>query len=441
MRLRAEQAGANGTGVRRFGRSVAVIGLALTLAVVAAACLPAVRTPKSIGLPTARRTVSSTIVTTTSTTTTSTTTTSTTTTTVPSTTVPATTVPPAAAPSDSPLVDATPSSAIDVCDRLRQAPTGGTVVVPTGTWAIGNCVVDGASRAGVTVRSERAAAPTAGVGATSTLVGSLRCSDCDGWTFDGLAVRGDGSLVDPSHVVSMARGRGWTWVRCDLSNGVDDRGVTHGVRGVLSTWQDARDWRVTECRIHDNGNSRPGVEDNNYDHLIYVNGFASTTSVNGQVGPGNVFERNRHGAPVKVGYGVDSSNLPVGVRGVRVEGNTIRDNTSPDGNCGVLVAGDSPWTVVAGNVIDCTLTPIETTTSAISLRHWPSGSQVRIERNTVIGAKNAGLANACGAVASSGGYDHTVTVRQWLTGWWFTVPADACSWNGLTIAGNTTATG
>ena len=71
---------------------------------------------------------------------------------------------------------------------------------------------------------------------------------------------------------------------------------------------------------------------------------------------------------------------------VRIERNTIRGNTSPDGNCGVLVAGDSPWTVVSGNTIDCTLTPVESTTSAISLRHWPSGTQVRIERNTVIGA-------------------------------------------------------
>jgi hypothetical protein len=334
-----------------------------------------------------------------------------------------------------------PSSVIDLCGELRRAPAGSTVVIPTGTWSIGNCVVDGALRSGVTVRSERAAAPTGGVAATSTLVGSLRCSDCDGWTFDGLAVRGDGSLVDPSHVVSMARGRGWTWVRCDLSNGVDERGVTHGVRGVLSTWQEARDWQVSGCRIHDNGSSRPGVEDNNYDHLIYVNGFASTTSVNGRVGPGNVFEGNRHGAPVKVGYGVDSSNFPVGVRGVRVERNVIRGNTSPDGNCGVLVAGDSPWTVVSDNTIDCTRTPTATTTSAISLRHWPIGSQVRIERNTVVGAGNAGLATACGAVASSGGYDHTVTVRQWFTGWWFTVTADSCSWSGLTIAGNTTASG
>jgi hypothetical protein len=418
-----------------------VTGLALSLAVVAAACLPAPRPPKSIGLPTARRTVSSTIVTTTTSTTTSTTTTTVPSTTVPSTTVPPTTAPPVEVPVDTRPVDPAPSSAIDVCGQLRQAPAGSTVVVPTGTWSIGNCVIDGALRSDVTVRSERAAAPTVGVAATSTLVGSLRCSDCDGWTFDGLAVRGDGSLVDPSHVVSMARGRGWTWVRCDLSNGVDDRGVTHGVRGVLSTWQEARDWQVTECRIHDNGNSRPGVEDNNHDHLIYVNGFASTTSVNGRVGPGNVFEGNRHGAPVKVGYGVDSSNFPVGVRGVRVERNVIRDNTSPDGNCGVLVAGDSPWTVVSDNTIDCTLTPTEATTSAISLRHWPSGSQVRIERNAVVGAKNAGLASACGSFVTSGGYDHTVTVRQWLTGWWFTVAADSCSWNGLTLAGNTSAAG
>jgi len=274
---------------------------------------------------------------------------------------------------------------------------------------------------------------------SSTLVGSLRCTDCDGWTFDGLAVRGDGTLLDPTHVVSMARGRGWRWMNCDLSNGQDDRGVTHGVRGVFSTWQEARDWQITGCHLHDNGSSRPEVADNNWDHLVYINGFASTTSANGRIGPNNLFEGNRAGAPVKVGYGVDASNLPIGVRGVRVEGNVIRGNTSPDGNCGVLVAGDSPWTVVENNTIDCSLTPEELTVSPISVRHWPSGSQIRIERNTVVGAKDAGVPNACGSTVSSSRYDRTVTVRQWLTGLWFTVSPGSCSWNGLTIQGNSSA--
>jgi len=417
--------------------SGAVLLLALSLSVVAAACLPSTQT-KGLGLPTSRKTVSSTIVTTT--TTPPTTVVPTTSTTVPVPSVELPTDPPAEPPAEPPAGSVTDSPSIsgyDACAALRTATPGSTVVVPSGSWSIGDCRIDGRGRAAVTVRSESGSTTDR----PSTLVGALRCSDCDGWRFDGIAVQGAGTLVDPAYVVSMARGDGWRWTNCDLSNGVDATGRRLGVRGVFNVWEAARNWQVDSCRVHSNGSSRPGVSSNNWDHLVYINGFQSTTSANAQIGPNNVFENNRWGAPVKVGFGVSSTNAPVGVRGVRVTGNTLRSNSSPDGNCGVLVAGDSPWTVVSGNTIDCTLTPVESTTSAISLRHWPSGSQVRIERNTVIGARNAGLPNACGAVASSGGYDHTVTVRQWLTGWWFTVPADTCSWNGLTISGNTTTAG
>lgn len=366
-------------------------------------------TPKSIGTPTANRVAAST------------------------TTVPTSLTPPASSV----------TAPFDVCGALQNAATGATVTVPAGTWGIGNCVVDGAGRANVTVRSQYQAQPTSPGGTTSPtskLIGSLRCNDCDGWLFDGLVVEGNGSLTDPTHVVAMARGTGWRWTNCELTNGVDAAGVRYGVRGVFNTWQEIRNWQVDHCWIHANGNTRPTVTDNNYDHLVYLNGYTSSLASNGRLGPGNVFEDNRSGAPVKVGFGVDASNLPVGVRGVTVEGNTLRNNGSPDGLCGVLVAGNAPETVVRGNAIDCTSTPVETTKTPVALRDWPNGATVRIESNTMTGALNSGTPTACGSLVA-GPYDQTISVKQWLPQAWFTVNAGSCGWQGITSIGNVTTAG
>ena len=409
-----------------------LIVLALSLSVVAAACLPSGQ-GRSIGVPTSRKTVSSTVVTTT------TTPPAAPSTTTPPTTVPVVTTPPTtvAPPAAAPAPEAPANSTYDACSAFRNAPSGSTVVVPTGTWSIGDCRIDGRGRSGVTVRAESGTSSSR----PSTLVGALRCSDCDGWLFDGIAVRGAGTLADPAYVVSMARGNGWRWTNCDLSNGVDADGRRLGVRGVFNVWEWAQNWQVDGCRIHSNGTSRPEVADNNWDHLIYVNGFQSATSANGQIGPANVFENNRWGAPVKVGYGVSPSNAPVGVRGIRVTGNTIRANSSPDGICGVLVAGDSAETVVADNRIDCTDQPEDATVSAVALRDWPAGTPVRIERNTLTGSRGAGTGTGCGAPVNGQAYDRSITVRQWLTGWWFTVGASSCGWQGITSTGNVVAAG
>ena len=435
--------------------------LLATLGMVAAACLPntapiASSTVAVTGLATASVKATATTLKATTTTvpkattttvpkTTTTTAPKTTTTTVPKTT---TTLAPIGTPtskqtSATTVPTSTPpdSSVVDVCASLQSAAAGGTVTVPAGTWNIGNCVVDGLGRANVTVRSQYQAQPTSPGGTTSPtsrLVGSLRCNDCDGWLFDGLVVEGNGSLVDPTHVVAMARGNGWRWTNCELTNGVDAAGVRYGVRGVFNTWQEIRNWQVDHCWIHANGNTRPTVADNNFDHLVYLNGYTSSLASNGRLGPGNVFEDNRSGAPVKVGFGVDASNLPVGVRGVTVEGNTLRNNGSPDGLCGVLVAGNSPDTVVARNTIDCTSTPAETTKTPVALRDWPSGAAVRIESNSMTGALNSGTPTACGSLVA-GPYDQTISVKQWLPQAWFTISVGSCGWQGITSIGNTTS--
>ena len=419
--------------------SGAVLLLALSLSVVAAACLPSTQT-KGLGLPTSRKTVSSTIVTTTTTpptTTPPTTVVPTTSTTVPVPSVELPTDPPAEPPAEPPadvVTESVSTAGYDACAALRTAAPGSTVVVPSGSWSIGDCRIDGRGRAAVTVRSESGSTTDQ----PSTLVGALRCADCDGWRFDGIAVRGAGTLVDPAYVVSMARGDGWRWTNCDLSNGVDATGRRLGVRGVFNVWEAARNWQVDSCRIHSNGSSRPGVSSNNWDHLVYINGFQSTTSANAQIGPNNVFENNRWGAPVKVGFGVSSTNAPVGVRGVRVTGNTLRSNSSPDGNCGVLVAGDSADTVVSGNRIDCSDQPEESTLSAVAIRDWPAGTTIRVEGNTLVGSRGAGTSTACGSPVNGQAYDRSITVRQWLTGWWFTVTAGSCGWQGISSVGNVT---
>ncbi len=394
------------------------------MAMVAAACLPAggsvTSTAKSIGSPTSKQRAA-------------TTSTTTSTTVAPTTTV---APPTTAAPVTTPPV----SVVFDACAALQNVAAGGTVTVPAGTWTIGNCVVDGSNRANVTVRSQNQAQPTSPTGtttATSKLVGSLRCNDCNGWLFDGLVVEGNGSLADPTHVVAMARGTGWRWTNCELTNGVNASGVRYGVRGVFNTWQEVRNWQIDHCWIHDNGNTRPTVADNNFDHLVYLNGYTSSLASNGRLGPGNVFEGNNSGAPVKVGFGVDGSNMPVGVRGVTVEGNTLRDNSSPDGLCGVLVAGNSPETVVARNTIDCTSTPVEGTKSPVGLRDWPNGATVRIESNTMSGALNSGAPTACGSLAA-GPYDQTISVKQWLPQAWITIGAGSCGWQGIISTGNST---
>jgi hypothetical protein len=331
----------------------------------------------------------------------------------------------------------------DACAALQNVAVGGTVTVPAGSWSIGNCVVDGSARADVTVRSQYQAQPTSPGGTTtptSKLVGTLRCNDCDGWLFDGLVVEGNGSLADPAHVVSMARGDGWRWTNCELTNGLDPSGVRYGARGVFNTWQEVRNWQIDHCWVHDNGNTRPTVADNNFDHLVYLIGYTYSLASNGRVGPDNVFEGNHSGAPVKVGYGVDGSNMPVGIRGVTVDGNTLRDNSSPEGLCGVLIAGNSPDTTVARNTIDCTSMPVDGTKSPIGLRDWPSGAVVRIEQNAMTGAVNAGMATACGSVVV-GPYDQTISVKQWFPQVRLTISTASCGWQGIAASGNTTTAG
>ncbi|MBM3663489.1 MAG: hypothetical protein FJW94_11515, partial [Actinobacteria bacterium] len=354
-------------------------------------------------------------------------------TTAPPTTAPPTTAPPTLVPSEP------PSSQFDACGALQRAASDTTVVLPDGVWSIGDCRVQGGGRSGVTVRSGFPSSPTGASGSARTppvLVGALACSDCDGWTFDGVSVRGNGALADPGYVVNMTRGNGWRWTNCDLSNGVDPSGRRYGVRGVFGTWEAARNWQVDNCRIHSNGSSRPTVPQNNFDHLVYINGFNTAVSANAKLGPGNVFENNRWGAPIKVGFGVSASNMPVGVRGVRVFDNTLRANSSPDGNCGILVAGDSLGTVLEGNRIDCTDLPDATTLNPILLWAWPAGTTVHIERNTIIGSGGSGVPTSCGARTGSTAYDRSILIQQWLINWWITVNSNGCQFQGVTTIGN-----
>ncbi|MFZ4586129.1 MAG: hypothetical protein ACOYNI_12975 [Acidimicrobiia bacterium] len=329
-----------------------------------------------------------------------------------------------------------PVAAPAVCDQLRTAATGTTVTVPAGDWIIGDCVVSGTGRAGVRVVAVNAAMSSGGVPSAtkwSRLIGSLRCNDCDRWTFDGLAVEGDGSgTADPVFVVSMNGGEGWRWSRCDISNGVAPDGTRYGVRGVFNTYGPVKDWQLDACRVHDNGNTRPEVPDNNFDHLVYVNG--ADVDSNGRIGPNNSFFGNASGAAVKVGYGLDGA-APVGIRGVRVDGNAFRANSSPDGICGVLVAGASADTVVTRNRIDCAGGIDERTASAVALRSWPGGTRVTVTDNRITGTRNAGNVTKCGAF-DAGAYDRSISVRVFGLETWAQVAPSSCAWWGITASGN-----
>ena len=320
-----------------------------------------------------------------------------------------------------------PVRAASACTAMQTAAADTTVTLPSGTAGIGDCVIDGAGRSGVRVVG-------AGAGATR-LVGSLRCNDCDGWTFDGLAVVGDGTAVgaDPVFVVGMKGGVGWRWTNCDISNGVDGSGVRFAVRGVFNTFGAVRDWQLDNCVVHDNGNTRPTVADNNFDHLVYVNG--ADLDSNGRIGPGNRFFGNASGSAIKIGFGLQNG-LPVGIRGVRFDGNEITRSSSPDGICGVLVAGGSAGTVVSGNRIDCTGGSDDRTRTAIALRDWPAGTAVTIAENRIAGAQYGGNATACGVVGS-GSYDRAITVRVYGSGEWRQMPMTGCAWRGVTSGSNT----
>lgn len=327
-------------------------------------------------------------------------------------------------PQEAPLQDQAPLADFDACASLRTAAAGSTVVIPSGSWDIGECLVDGSSRPGVTVR-----------GTGATLSGRLQCTGCDRWVFDRVTVVGAAPAADPAYVVRMRGGTGWAWTGCDISNGTDANGTRYGVRGLFTTTDAVRDWRLQGCHIHDNGNSRPGVESNNYDHLLYLNGYNWTSSSNGLVAD-STFSNNRYGAPVKIGFGL-SNGAPTGIPGVTFTRNRMVNNSSPDGICGVNVAGNSPWTTVSGNTIDCTALPLERTRTAVALRSWVSGNRVTITNNTITGAHNAGRTTACGA-AVSGAYDNAITVQSHLPlqGSW-QVRVSSCSWNGISSSANT----
>jgi hypothetical protein len=122
---------------------------------------------------------------------------------------------------------------------------------------------------------------------------------------------------------------------------------------------------------------------------------------------------------------------------VTVTGNWLYNNISPDGLCGILVAGKSPDAVVTGNDVDCTAEPATSTRSPLAVRQWSIGDKVTFSNNTLTGAQNAGIATACGTPVS-GPYDNSVSVISQLpstTTW--QVRAAACSFNGITTSGNT----
>ena len=323
------------------------------------------------------------------------------------------------------------SAPVPVCQQLATAPSNSTVVIPAGDHAVGDCLINGAGRTSVTVQAQYTLN-----GPVSRLVGMFQCTDCNGWAFDGIHVLGDApDPVDPAFTVRMVRGNSWRWTNCNVSNAQGPDGKPYGVRGLFATTGELRNFRIDHCTFHSNGTSRPTVSTNNYDHLLYLKD--STYRTGGIVGPGNVFHSNSWGAPVKLGFGL-SQGAPVGINGVTFTGNRLYNNVSPDGICGVLVAGRSPNTTLTGNTIDCTASPTTHTRSALAIRSWVAGDKVTLTDNTVSGAHNAGATTGCGTPVA-GAYDNTVTVSShWPLADSWQVHPSGCSTNGIVTSRNTT---